>query len=63
MGLRPLEIFSHLQCRDRIAFRRQNLTSKVDPRAVRVNPYLADYEYCRFYSIFLVNDIGNEMCV
>ena len=27
---------------------RQILTTKVDPRAVRVNPYPADHDYCRF---------------
>ena len=41
MGLRPLEIFSLLQCGDRLlssefaVCRRQILTTKVDPRAVR----------------------------
>ena len=53
MGLRPLEIFSPLQCGDRLylsesdvyilylsesdVYRRQILTNKVYPRAVRVN--------------------------
>ena len=42
MGLRPLEIFLILQCGDRLqssesdVYRRQILTTKVDPRAVRV---------------------------
>ena len=41
MGLRPLEIFLLLQCEDRLwssesdVYRRQILTTKVDPRAVR----------------------------
>ena len=43
MGLRPLEIYFLLQCGDRLytsesdVYRRQILTTKVDPRAVRVN--------------------------
>ena len=40
--------------------------AKVDPRAVRVNPYPADHDYCRFQPVLLVDqitDIGNEMCV
>ena len=42
MGLRPLEIFVLLQCGDRLwssesdVYRRQILTTKVDPRTVRV---------------------------
>ena len=42
MGLRPLEICLLLQCGDRLrssesdVYRRQILTTKVDPRAVRV---------------------------
>ena len=42
MGLQPLEIFSLLQFRDRLkssesdVYRRQILTTEVDPRAVRV---------------------------
>ena len=38
MGLRPLEIFFLLQCGDRLSdiYRRQILTTKVDPCAVRV---------------------------
>ena len=42
MGLRPLEIFLFLQCEDRLqssesdVYRRQNLTSEVYPRTVRV---------------------------
>ena len=45
MGLRRLEIFLLLKCRDRLhssesaVYRRQILTSKVDPRSVRVNPF------------------------
>ena len=44
MGLRPLEIFLLLQCEDRLlssesdVYRRQILTTKVYPRAVRVKP-------------------------
>ena len=43
MGLRPLEIFLPLQCGERLessesdVYRRQILTTKVDPRTVRVN--------------------------
>ena len=47
MGLRSLEIFYFLQCEDRLqssesdVYRRQILTSVVDPHAVKVNmPYL-----------------------
>ena len=42
MGLRPLVIFLFLQCGDQLqssesdVYRRQILTTKVDPRAVRV---------------------------
>ena len=42
MGLRPLQIFQFLQRGDRLytsesdVYRRQILTTKVDPRAVRV---------------------------
>ena len=50
MGLRSLEIFLLLQ--RGIDFKRQNLTTKVDPRTVRVNPYSAKHDYSRFYSIF-----------
>ena len=45
MGLRPLEIFLLVQRGDRLkssesdVYRRQILTTKVDPRAVGVNPY------------------------
>ena len=44
MGLRPVYIIWYFQCGDRLqtsacdVFERQILTSKVDPRAVRVNP-------------------------
>ena len=47
MGLRPLEIFLLLQCGDRLyssesdVYRRQILTTKVYPRAVRANPLSA----------------------
>ena len=43
MGIQPLEIFFLLQCGDRLltsesdVYRRQILTTKVDPRAARVN--------------------------
>ena len=49
MGLRPLEIFLLLQHGDRLqtsesdVYRRQILTTKVDPRAVRVNYGLFKY--------------------
>ena len=42
MGLRPLQIFLPLRCGDRLkssesdVYRRQILTSKVDPRAVEL---------------------------
>ena len=45
MGLQQLEIFSLLQCGERLkmsesdVYRRQILTTKVDPRAVRVQVY------------------------
>ena len=43
MGLRPLEIFLLLQCGDRLyssesdVYRRQILSTKYDPRTIRVN--------------------------
>ena len=40
MGLRSLEVFYSYSVV--IDFRRQNLTSKVDPRTVRVNPCPAE---------------------
>ena len=47
MSLRPLSIYKFFQCGDRLYtsesddHRRQILTSKVNPHAVRVNPYPA----------------------
>ena len=38
-------------------YRRQILTSKVDPRAVRVNPFSAYHDYGRFESVFLADQI------
>ena len=35
-------------------------------KKLHVNPYPADLDYCRFYSVLLVEQItviGNEMCV
>ena len=49
MGLRSLEIFLLLQCEDRLyrsesdVYRRQILTTKVYPRAVRVNVHRRNY--------------------
>ena len=50
MGLRPLEIFLLLQCGDRVlssesdVYRRQVLSTKVYPRAVRVNLCKREWE-------------------
>ena len=61
MGLRPLEIFLLLQCGDRLwwaesdVYRRQILTTKVDPRAVRV--YIRFQTCFRSIEICLVNTI------
>ena len=55
MGLRILEIFLFLQCEDRFltsesdVYRRQILTTKVDPRAVRGNPLPAKLSNLNFH--------------
>ena len=52
MGVRPVYIFLLMQCGDRLwtpesdAYR-QILTSKVYPRAVRINPYSAGIDFSR----------------
>ena len=54
MGLRQLVIFLFLQRGDRLqssesdVYRRQILTTKIDPRAVRVNPISAEHDNNRF---------------
>ena len=45
MGLWSLEVQSDV-------YRRQIMTTKVDPRAVRVNPYAAGAVYMRFQENF-----------
>ena len=67
MGLRLLQIFSYIQCQDRLEssesdiYRRQIMATKVAPRAVRVW-----CKYSRFKSVSSANQItviGNQMSV
>ena len=48
MGLGPLEIFLLLQSSESDVYRRQILTTEVDPCAVRVNPCPASSIYIVF---------------
>ena len=70
MGLRPLEIFLLSQCgyllwtSESDVYRRQILTSKVDPRAVRVNPFSANHDYnCFHFTMISYNGLRSKLIV
>ena len=69
MGLRPLEIFLLLQCGDRLqssesdVYRRQILTTKVDPRTVRVKPLSVIKSFLFHFIADQITVIRNKMSV
>ena len=63
MGLRPLQIFLLLQCGDRLetsesdVYRRQIVTTKVDPRALRTKAlhyFSINHEYLEVFFLFKI---------
>ena len=69
MGVRPLEIFLLLQCGDKLqssesdVYRRQILTTKVYPRAVRVNGSHPDMIFNLFFFHSIICRINSFLLI